>query len=93
MDFLPLQPWDASRLESQTRGNEAIATGAVALRDIVSAHKDRAKIDYSIILFKFKYLDNLSLMGRLSVLGNQGHINGKKVPLWSEKKGLYESWP
>ena len=29
-------------------------------------------------------------MGRLSVLENQGYINGKKVPLWHEKKGLYE---
>jgi hypothetical protein len=43
---LPLQPWDASRLESQARGNEAIATGSVALHDMVSVHKDRAKFDY-----------------------------------------------
>ena len=29
-------------------------------------------------------------MGRLSILGNLGHKNGKKVPFWHEKKGLYE---
>jgi hypothetical protein len=61
---------------------EVIATGSVALLDIVSVHKDRAKLDYQTILGRFKYLKKLPPMVRLSVLGNQGYKYGKKVPLW-----------